>query len=68
MIVEDDAGPIRNEAWMNEDWSAVPSTDGEGRPVIALRLTDGAIVYLHPDIARRFARQISVALGDAEDC
>lgn len=53
---------------MNEDWSAVPSTDGEGRPVIALRLTDGAIVYLHPDIARRFARQISVALGDAEDC
>ena len=23
-------------------------------PVIALRVTDGAIIYLHPDIARRF--------------
>jgi hypothetical protein len=52
---------------MNEDWSACASTDGRGFPVVALRLTDGAIVYLHPDIARRFAHQISVALGDEDE-
>ena len=57
----------RDEDDMNEAWTACASLDPQGNPVVALRLTDGAIVYLHPDVARRFAHQISVALGDAED-
>lgn len=52
---------------MNEDWTACASLDGQNNPVIALRLTEGAIVYLHPDMARRFAHQISVALGDEDE-
>lgn len=51
---------------MNEDWTALPSADAQGNTVIALRLTDGAIVYLHPDIARRFAAQIQAAAIVAE--
>lgn len=53
---------------MSRDWTACATLDrNTGSPLIALRLTDGAIVYLHPDIARQFAHQISVAVGDAED-
>lgn len=52
---------------MNEDWSACVTIDAMDNPVIALRLMDGAIIYLHPDIARRFAHQISVALGDVAE-
>lgn len=52
---------------VSEDWTACASLDGQNNPVIALRLTEGAIVYLHPDMARRFAHQISVALGDEDE-
>lgn len=55
------------EDCMNEAWTACATLDARGNPVIALRLKDGAVVCLHPDIARRFALQISVALGDTED-
>lgn len=61
-----DFGHFAEKVWpMSEDWTACASTDrNTGNPLIALRLTDGAVVYLHPDIARRFAHQISIALGD----
>lgn len=51
---------------MDKDWAAAATTDGVGSPVIALRVTDGAIIYLHPEIARQFAHQIRVALGDVK--
>jgi hypothetical protein len=50
---------------MEEEWTAQP-VDVQGRTEIALRLTDGALVYLHPDIARRFAAQIQAAAIVAE--
>jgi len=47
---------------MEEDWTAAADIDGEGRNVVALRLTDGAVVYLDPMLASRFAEQIRAAV------
>jgi len=43
-------------------WTAEAVTVNGDR-LIALRLTDGALVYLHPDIARAFAERILVAVN-----
>ena len=50
---------------MEEEWTA-QAVEIAGRNEIALRLTDGAVVYLHPDIARQFAAQIQAAAIVAE--
>lgn len=43
-------------------WTA-EAAEVNGRRVIAVRLTDGSLVYLDPDIAKRFAEQILAAVS-----
>lgn len=51
---------------MNEPWSATHVVTG-GRNEVRVVLTDGAVVYLHPDIADSFGEQLCAAAKMCRD-
>jgi hypothetical protein len=49
----------------NTNWTAKRAESPFG-PVVQVTLMDGATVYLHPDIAREFGKQLRTASDQCE--
>lgn len=64
LMVDQEQAKLINAIHNGAPWWTAEAAIVNGHRLVAVRLTDGALVYLHPEVAKRFGEQLLAAATD----